>query len=169
MNWQRIIQGFGWEGWSDFLSSLNPSLKYSGMSMLTVLVGSLSSYVLRVFGLDAFAFICLLLVFGLELFSGLWAAIKQKETIQSYKLSRFLFKVTYYVALIAITQLMYHNYSHTGPAVAASVFHYMHVFVVIHIVLENIVSISENLAVINGKEKSHWIKALQVKINKMLK
>lgn len=56
-----------------------------------------------------------------------------------------------------------------GKPTAALIFDWMHMFLVIQIVLENIVSISENLAVVQGKEKSHFVTVLQEKINQLLR
>ena len=119
----------------------------------------------KVLGLDGAAFVALGFVFLFELITGVWAAHLRGETISSLKLSRFTLKVACYLVLISATYLMAINFKNHNKDVAGWVFDWLHVFLLTQIVLENVVSILENLASINGKEKSEWIKKIQDKFN----
>jgi hypothetical protein len=165
----KILETYGYDGWDDLWVSLAPSLKYVGITTATMCISSVGVSVMRIFGLDGLAFAGLLLVFVFELATGLAKATALKEKITSVRLSRFGFKVFYYLISISITYLMSISFANQGRATAALMFDWMHMFLCLQIVLENIVSISENMAVISGKEKSHFIKVLQDKINDFLK
>lgn len=164
-----MILTYGWDGWQDLFASLNPSLKYSYITGLTLTLSLVAELILRIFGLDPYAFIGLLLVFGLELTTGMQRANVQQEDLTSAKFSRFTFKLCYYLLIIAISWMMAMSFDAAGNHIPATVFRWMHNFIVIQIVLENVVSISENIAIITGKPKSHWINKLQEKINNLLK
>ena len=164
-----LINGFGYEKLTDLSVSLLPSLKYEGLALLVIVFSSLGSLISRIFGIDTLAFGALLFVFLFELVSGLMRAVKTSETITSTKFSRFIFKVTNYLIVISVTYLMSCRFAENGEDLAASIFRYMHVFSTIQIVLENMVSISENMAVLNGRNKEHWVALLQKKVNRFLK
>ena len=167
MKIKELIATFGYEGGAELTASLLPSVKYGGMTLAAVLINSASSLIVALFGLNAWAFGALMAVLGFELITGLRRASVEKEVITSAKFSRFSFKFFYYLILISITWLMHANFKAQGDHLAAVIFDYMHMFITIQIVLENVVSISENVAVITGKPKAHWIGRLQKKVNNL--
>ena len=117
------------------------------------------------FGLDDTAFIALLVVFVAELVSGITASRVRKETFSSLKLSRFSVKVACYLVLIGVSYSMNISFKHHGDFLASVIFDWMHIFLVVQIVFENMISILENVAVIGGKDKSAWIEKITVKLN----
>ncbi|WP_143960235.1 phage holin family protein [Litoribacter populi] len=161
----KLLASFGYGSLTEFAVSLTPSLKYSGITTLTLSVSSLSVLVVRIFGLDALAFGVLLVAFAFELISGIVNSRKKKEPFESNKLSRFSIKTTGYLLCISLTHVMASSYKFQGNETAAVILDWMHVFFVIQTVLELIVSISENISELHGKEKTHWISALQKKVN----
>lgn len=165
----KLIEFVGYNGLNELKLSFLPSAKYTGLTIIAMTTSSISSFVMTVFGLESWAFIALMVVFLFELATGLKSAFVRAQVFTSAKFSRFLFKVTYYLILISITYLMSVSFENRGQQLAASAFRIMHDFVTVHIVLENLVSITENLAMINGKEKSHWIMKLRDKINQLMK
>lgn len=130
-----------------------------------MVISSLWVVIDKGFGLDDTGFIALLVAFMTELVSGIMAAMISKEKFSSMKLSRFILKVTCYMALIFITYSMCQDFTHHHNDVAAWVFDWMHIFLIVQIVFENIISILENIAVISGKDKTHWIQKLTEKLN----
>jgi hypothetical protein len=168
-HWAYLLRSFGYEDWGSFKESLIPTLKYPGSGMITVVISISSVPIIRIFGLDWLAFGALLLVFLVELISGIWASQTKGEKIESKKLSRFTFKCAYYLLIIAITYLMAVSFKDRGKELAVVIFDFMHLFFLVQIVLENIVSISENLSVITGKPKAHWITTMVEKVNGFFK
>jgi phage-related holin len=163
----KILASFQYSSWAKLGESLAPSLKYSNMTNLTFIMSAVGASIIRIFGLDALSFGILVCVFFFELMTGLMKANSVKEEITSAKLSRFSFKVCYYLLMIAVSYVMSVSFLDRGKEAAAVIFDWMHLFFVVQIVLENVVSISENVAVIEGKEKSHFINKLQDKVNKL--
>ena len=149
---------------SDFLSSSYPSIKYNGYFIGTLSASVFTGAAMKVFGLDSLALLLLLLVFVFELVTGILRATKQKEEITSRRFSRFTIKVCYYLIIIAVTSVMSDSFRLKDQQLASLTFEWMHTICTVHIVLENIISISENVAVISGKPKSHWINKIRDKV-----
>lgn len=129
--------------------------------MISLLWGSISIS----FGLNNTAFAALLVVFVTELVSGITASVIRKEKISSLKLSRFAVKVTCYLVLIWVTYSFKESFEHSKDGCAAVLFDWMHIFLVVQIVFENIISILENVSVIGGKDKTALIQKITEKLN----
>jgi hypothetical protein len=162
----RILAGFEYPQ-GEFIYSLLPTIKYNLMIVMLTVSFTLS-WVDKIFGLNALAVLALMLVMLLELFSGTYASKIKQETFSSRKLSRFTFKAACYMVLIAIPYLFYASYHERGNNLAAGFFEWLHVFLVVQIVIENIISILENIAVIQGKPKTFWIDKIRGKVNSSL-
>lgn len=181
----KLLSTFDYHSWTDLLQSLAPSFKYGlidnvqGGTKMTVLTAGVSSFAAGanvfmpwlsdIFGIDTLAFSALIIAFIAELISGLLASNVKGEKISSMKLSRFSFKVFYYMVLIALPYLMSESFEARQKIVPAAIFDWLHVFLVSQIVMENIISILENMAVLGGKDKTHWISKIQDKLNGLLK
>lgn len=165
---EKILKTFAYNSWSDLASSLMPSTKYEWLTPCSLSFSSLMVLIQILFGFDALAFIALLVVMLAELSSGIIASRYRKEPFSSMKLSRFSFKVAYYLVLIFVTNSMANSFKATDQSLAATIFHWMHIFLTVQIVLENVVSILENVSVISGKDKTHWISKIQSKIENFL-
>jgi|SRR6185437_2442237 len=163
----RVLKTFDYHDVTAFGKSLMPSCRYDGGAVLMI-ISAMYVSIDKFFGLDGAAFVALGFVFLVELISGIVAAHVRKETISSAKLSRFTLKVACYLVLISVTYLMAISFANHKKDVAAWVFDWLHVFLVAQIVLENIVSILENLAVMSGKDKAAWINKIQEKFNGIL-
>lgn len=164
----EILQSFGYNSFGELGLSLAPSFKYH-ITLCVAIVSGLSSAISLLFGLDALAFLALLIAFLFELVSGLKAASVRGEEFQSSKMSRFSFKVFYYLIIICLSWVMTMSFEYRGRDIASMFFSWLHIFLIVQIVLENIVSISENISVISGKPKSHWITSIQEKVNSIFK
>lgn len=164
---KTLLKTFDYHSWTDLAQSLAPSSKYQ-LTVFAMGISAISVSVDKIFGLDGLAFLALLIVFITELFSGLIAAHVRGEKIESHKLSRFTFKITYYLVLIAVPYIMSNSFRNRDRDLPAVIFDWLHIFLVVQIVLENMVSILENLAVVSGKDKTHWITKIQEKINGLL-
>jgi phage-related holin len=163
----KLLASFNYHSVAELNQSLMPTSKYK-LTLASTFLSVLFPVIDRVFGLDAYAFAALILVFFAELTSGLIAAHIKGETISSMKLSRFSFKVFYYLVLIALPYVMAQSFKNHDRSAAAVMFDWLHLFLLAQIILENVVSILENLAVISGKEKNHWISKIQDKINALI-
>jgi len=168
MIFQRILESFQFKSWVDLGESLAPSFKYH-ITFATAVISGGSSVISILFGIDGLAFAALLLAFLFELVTGVKASQIQGQVFESSKLSRFSFKIFYYLIIISLSWLMSVSFEYRGRDLAAMFLTWLHIFLVIQIVIENIVSVSENIAVIHGKPKSTWILKIQEKFNQLLK
>lgn len=164
---KTLLKTFDYHSWTELAQSLAPTTKYQ-LSVAAMMFSAISVSVDKIFGLDGLAFTALIVVFITELISGLIAAHIRGEKIESHKLSRFTFKLFYYLVLIAVPYIMSSSFRHRDKDLAAIAFDWLHTFLVVQIVLENLVSILENVAVVTGKDKTHWITKVQDKINGLL-
>jgi len=168
---EKLLKSFDYNSLADLGFSLSPSYKYgmipqvAGVSAVLVF---LEKTVDTIFGLNGLSFLMLMVVFIAELFSGIKASQVRKEPFSSMKLSRFSFKVFYYLILIAVPYAMYQNFAIKDKGLASTVFDWLHMFLTIQIVFENIFSILENVAVISGKDKTHWITKIKKKFKDLV-
>lgn len=168
MNWfLRLLKTFDYHCFQDLVNSLAPSCKY-GVTLGFISLSGIASVVSNIFGLDVGAFVAFLLVMGVELATGLYASHVQGIEFSSQRFSRFLFKLFYYVALIGISYLMAVSFEKRGKGFAAGIFEWLHIFLVVQIVCENVMSILENAAVIEGKPKAHYVTMIKEFISKKL-
>ena len=163
----ELLNGFEYSSNLEFMQSLVPSLKYQ-LLFITMFTSALFAEVDKVFGLDAMAIGALIVVMLLELASGTYASRIKKIPFSSRRLSRFTFKMACYLVLISVPYLFEVSFKKHDNDLAAGLFAWLHVFLVVQIVVENIVSILENLAQIQGKDKTYWIDKIKSKITNSL-
>jgi|GEM_PF-1821884 len=163
----KLLKGFEYDSPGDWLCSMFPSAKYS----LTFAVASLSimsTGVEKIFGLNFFALVGFFLVMVVELLSGVTASFYRKEDFSSARFSRFLFKLFYYGVLIAAPFALSEYYKSHGSDMKASVYDWAHTSLIMVIFFENMISILENIAAIDGKPKTHLINKFKNKIDSIL-
>ena len=156
----KVLKTYEWHSAKDFLQSLMPTHKYHlHIPMMMIAAGWVDAD--KLFGLDNAGFVALLIVFVTELVTGVSAAVIRKESISSAKLSRFGLKVACYLVLIGVSYSLSESFTGHHKTVAAWVFDWLNVFLIVQITLENVISILENLATISGKDKTAWIVKIQ--------
>lgn len=163
----KLLNTFDWHSIQEFMHSMAPSFKYK-MNVGLMVISFLWAPVCSAFGLDGAAALALLLVFIIELVTGIVASGIRQDKFSSMKLSRFLVKVAAYLVVIYVTQSFAENFKHHNDLVAMWVFDWMHIFLLMQIVFENIISILENLAEISGKPKAAWIEKIREKFNSII-
>lgn len=156
----RLLKTFDYHSHLSFFQSLVPSHKYN-LTIVPAAISVLYAPIDKIFGLDAIAFLGLLVVLFTELVSGLIASRIRKEQFSSMKLSRFAFKVAVYLVLIFVPHSFAVSFKNHNDDVPAWIFDWLRIFLITQIVYENIVSILENLAVITGNDKTAWINKIQ--------
>lgn len=126
------------------------------------------SFINKIFGLDELAFGALITAMIIEVLSGLYASHLRKQSFSSHKFSRFTVKSACYLILIAVPYIFSNSYRERGNNTIAEIFEWLHLFFVIQIVAEHIISILENAAIIQGKKKTYWIDKIKSKIGDAL-
>jgi phage-related holin len=153
---------------NELFTSLFPSVKVELLNVL-LLTSSMVTIAEQLLGVDSVAILALLVMMVFELATGIWASSIRKEQFSSKRLSRFAIKVACYMVIMVVPYVFYSSYQERGVNSAAMVFEWIHVFLVIHIVQEYLVSILENLACIQGKPKTYWINKIKDSITNTFK
>lgn len=157
------MHSFGYQDWGKLSESLAPSLKYQ-LTVPTMILGTACAAISRMFGMDWMALTAFLVALITELISGIQASKIRGERFKSHKLSRFSFKVFYYLVVMMLPHLFSVSYENRGNLIASAIFQYIQVFLVLQIVMEVLISILENMGTISGKPKTYWIKIIKDKI-----
>lgn len=163
----KVLEGFEWCSISDFINSLIPTIKYDSL-VIMISISAVISFVETAFGITYLAFIALMIVLVFELMSGIYASYLQDIPFSTSKLSRFTFKAAGYFVLISVPHIFYISFHERDNPLISGIFEWIHVFLVVQVVIENMFSIMENLAVIQGKPKTFWIERIKQKINSIL-
>lgn len=162
----RLLRDFDYASIPEFAQSLFPTSRY-GISTTAIVISGTASIAETVFGMNWLAFLAFLAVMVAEVVTGLLASHVKKVPFSSAKLSRFSLKVAAYLVLISAPHLMAISYSNHNE-LASTIFNWIHVFLVVQISVEYMVSILENIAVIDGKPKTHLIGKIKDKIDNLL-
>ena len=161
-----ILNGFEYDSLTGFMLSLAPSFKY-GAGFLTLLAGCLA-FAETVFGLESAGFLALLVMMVTEVITGTLASKLRGEKIVSRKFARFGLKTAVYLVLIAVPHSIHLSFVVRGNLLASNLLEWLYLYLIMQIVLENLISILENIGSITGKPKTDWIQKIKSKINKVL-
>jgi preprotein translocase subunit SecG len=163
---KNLLKSFEYDGYADLFKSLAPSLKYH-LTILLFATSAIATFVQQTTGLQAIAVISFVAIMAAELVSGIKASAVSnngKFNFSSQRFSRFLFKLFYYFALLFFCHSMNLHYLSVGKEMTAGTFDWMHTYLVVHIGGENIISVLENVAVIEGKPKTHYLQKVKARI-----
>lgn len=164
----KLLKTFEYESWSDLTSSLFPSIKYN-ISAVVLSTSALSVATYKIFGLNILATIAFVLVLTMEVISGIIASKVAGISVSSTKSSRFSLKMACYLIMLFVSNSFAESFNVKGSNVGYWFFDWLHLFLAVHIATENIISIGENLGVINGKGKTYWISQIQDKVNELFR
>lgn len=163
---EKLLKTFEFEGWSDLVSSLFPSVKYS-LTLVALSFSAFSVMTYKIVGLDVLASVAFVCVMILEVLTGIIASKKLKVNTSSVKMSRFSLKMACYFVVLFVSNSFAESFKAKDSNVGYWFFDWLHVYLAIHIATENIISIIENWAIIEGKPKTYWIVQIQEKLNSL--
>lgn len=164
----KLLNTFEYENGLGLVCSMFPSIKYN-LTAVVLLFSSFSVMTYKIFGLDVLATVAFVMVMFFEVVSGLIASKVAKIDTSSMKLSRFSLKMACYLVMLFVSNAFAESFQGKGSNVGYWFFDWLHLFLAIHIATENIISIGENLGVINGKGKTYWIAKIQNKVDELFK
>lgn len=165
-NYQKIIESFGFQHYSDLLASLFPSTKYQILGF-TVTFSAVSGLAEKLFGLEALTIIALVFMLMMEFASGIIAGKIKGKRIESRLMGRFLVKVFLWLTCLFFIHTLQVDYETKNQLIAGAL-HWLHSGLMIYVSLEYLISILENIAVISGKSNDVLIKYIRKKINQLL-
>lgn len=171
---QRILDSYGYESITEFLLSLCPSFKYH-IQVPTLTISSVIALIAHILGVGPLIVAAMLIAVCVETSTGIWASHIKKITFESFKFSRCVLKVFIWMSLIFMVNAFYLECSDSEEwynQLGSFFFAVVKLFVLAYFVIEYLVSIMENLAVIDGKPKTEFIdgvKSLLASLMQVLK
>lgn len=159
----KIIQSFEYNSFLEFLQSVSPSTRY-GITVLTISFSSCLALVESIFGINGICVVVFAVAMIMELMTGLWASQVRGDKFSSTRMSRFGLKLACYLIIIALFWQFKQAALKDGQHFLASIFSFLWGFSLIYTGTEVVVSIMENLAVIEGKPKDEYINRIREKI-----
>jgi phage-related holin len=163
----KILQGYGWDGLNDFGVSLAPSFKYH-LGFISITMSALIATLQSVLGLTlltGFAFMALAFV---EVLTGIYASVAiKKQKLQSGKMGRFIIKLALMLICLFVLGAFSKEYKETNYLLG-ELFTWMRDGVFSFTVIEYLISILENVAVIGGKPNNQLLTAIKKRLDKIL-
>jgi hypothetical protein len=186
---------FGFEGMKDFFSS---AFRYNELEVtfpVTLIIGSINFYVFNYFGIQFMEMIALIVLFILEIISGIWASnvnfIEYKNKLDKnranlseaeccelqYKIDKYKFsssklkRAGAVMGFWLIILFIVHQFSLDSKGTVSTVFNNAHFVFLSYIISIYIVSVIENAMVISGTKDKYLplknvIKNIFIKNNK---
>ena len=156
----KFLSTYGWTTNKEFMLSLFPSAKYGTMSG-SLSFAAVSAFFVQYLGISPALIPALVIILATELWTGIRASTKIKhEKFESGKFSRFIIKLCVWMVLFYTCHSFMNEYAAQETLVqilAFTFFEVLKVFLMSLFLIENITSILENLAVLDGKPKAEYI------------
>lgn len=157
---QRFLTTYGWASNKEFMLSLFPSVKYGTMGG-SISFAAVSAFFVQYLGISPALIPALVIILATELWTGIRASLKKKnEKFESGKFSRFVIKLCVWMVLFYTAHSFMNEYREQETLVqilAFTFFEVLKVFLMSLFLVENITSILENLAVLDGKPKATYV------------
>lgn len=155
----KFLMGYGYSSVTEFLQSLCPSSKYQ-LQAPTLAVSTFVAFLCHYLGIGFLVCIAMFLAVIVETLSGILASQKRNEPFESFRFSRCVLKVFIWISLVFISNCFYLECAQGltwMDRMGAWFFDIVKHLILVYFVVEYIVSILENLAVIDGKPKTEFI------------
>lgn len=162
----KLLKDYQYDSPGELFCSLFPSFRYN-LPIAVTTVSFFSSLAQVFFGLSFPAVVGFGVIMIVELLSGIIASRTRKEQFDSGRLKRFGFRFGLYFVLISVPYLFESSLRERGSDLAAGAFQWIQVFLIVQIVFENTISILENIAVIDGKDKSAIVNKIKAKLESL--
>lgn len=157
---QRFLTTYGWASNKEFMLSLFPSAKYGAFGG-SISFAAVSAFFVEYLGISPALVPALVVILATELWTGIRASTKmKKEPFESGKFSRFVIKLCVWMVLFYTAHSFMNEYKGQETLVrimAFTFFEVLKVFLMSLFLIENVTSILENLAVLDGKPKAAYI------------
>lgn len=159
---RRFLGTYSFTSIHDFMLSLHPSFKY-GLQVPLISISGVVAVLSRILGFGPAIVVAMVVAVLVETYTGIKASRIQGIKFESFKFSRCLLKVFIWYTLIYITNSFALECASKDTVlndIGATFFEIVRLLILAYFVLEYVVSIMENLAVIDGKPKTQFVDAL---------
>lgn len=159
----KFLHSYDYASIKEFALSLCPSFKYN-LQMPTSAISLILALSSKYLGIGPIIVVAMLVAVLAETFSGILASKTLGQKFESFRFSRCVIKVAIWMILVFIVNAFTLE-CERGDAwtdlLGAMFFDVVRLFILIYFVIEYVISILENLAVIDGKPKTAFTEALQ--------
>lgn len=157
----KFLLSYGYGSFSALMQSVFPTTKYLGTGH-SIALSSFWGLLCSVLGIWPVLAIAMIFVMIIELVSGVVASHKRNEHFESAKFSRFVLKLCIWFMLFVSCQMFkwfaaQYDANSLTWLVGAWFFDVLTVILMMAFVVEHTTSILENMACIDGREKSFYI------------
>lgn len=159
----RFLRSYDYASIKEFALSLCPSFKYN-LQMPTSVISLILAFSSKYLGIGPIIVLAMFVAVITETVTGIKASKTLGKKFESFRFSRCVIKVAIWMILVFIANsfaLECESRSAWIDALGAVFFDIVRLFVLIYFVIEYVISILENLAVIDGKPKTEFTDALQ--------
>lgn len=158
-----LFGSYGYESIHQLFLSLFPSFKY-GLQGITLTLSIIGAVTNAIFGITPYVALMMVVAIIVETATGIMASKKRNEPFESWKFSRCILKVGIWLCILFMVNILGDNFATKDgwiAALAAYFFTFVNVLILVYFCIEYITSILENFAVLDGKPKDAFIKAIQ--------
>lgn len=159
----HFLNSYGFDSVKDFFLSLFPSYKY-GLQGFTLTLSAILALISEAVGITPVVVLAMFVIVVVEVFTGTKASRKNGIPFESFRFSRCILKVFIWLCIFFIFNSFSKGLSsHADNWVYASgvfFFDVLNVTTMIFFCIENVTSILENLAVLDGKPKEALVVAM---------
>lgn len=159
----KILNSYYYASYKDFALSLFPSWKY-GMGVSAVSSSAVIAWFASVLGVTPLIVGAMIIVLAVETVTGVKASRKLGKGFESTKFSRCVLKLFVWISLLfalhsfAVDMLHFDGFVYLA---ASWMFSCFHALMMVYFCIENVTSVLENLAVIDGHNKDEYINAIK--------
>lgn len=159
----KFLHNYDYASIKEFALSLCPSFKYN-LQMPTSAISIVLAFSSKYLGIGPVIALAMFVAVLAETFTGIQASKKLGKKFESFRFSRCIIKVAIWMILVFIANsfaIECEERTAWIDALGATFFDIVRLFILIYFVIEYLISILENLAVIDGKPKTEFTDALQ--------
>lgn len=160
---QRLLDTYDFNDLREFGLSLCPSFKYN-LQFPSISISAVLAVLSKYLGFGPVIVVAMVVAVLVETISGIAASKKLGKPFESFRFSRCVLKVFIWFTLVYLA----HAFSmecagHAGwlDQIGVVFFDIIRLLILAYFVIEYVVSILENLAVIDGKPKTQFIEGVQ--------
>lgn len=159
----RFLQSYGYDTTKDFALSVAPSFKY-GLQSASVSLSVAFAVITEFTGVGPTLALAMLVAVVTEMWTGMKASRISGKHFESFRFSRCIIKLGIWLSIIFIVHSFYKDFSLSQDifnVIASIFFNIVKLFIMMWFVIEHLISILENLAVIDGKPKEALVSKLE--------
>lgn len=160
----RFLQTYGYDTTKDFGLSIVPSFKY-GLQYASVCVSAITAIFSELTGVGPTIALAMLVAVTVEMWTGMRASRISGKHFESFRFSRCIIKLAIWLSIIFIVHSFYRGFSSDNDDVfnllTSMFFNVVKLFIMTSFVIEHVISILENLAIIDGKPKEALVSKLE--------